>query len=606
MTAAEYAQRARSRLDLKRPEEALQIITAGLAESPGSAQLWELAASARLDCGDPDGAVDAARSAITHGSTGGEGHFTLALALLRGERHGEALEPAAAAARLLADRGRPHVLLALSLAHGAGRRYPGWEQIAADARGAAARAVELAPDDSWVQGQAGLVFRLLGDRESAKRHLGEALRINPEYGWALRQLSWMEAERRRTVPALRHLRSALQLDPSNVEALSDAYRVCRRFTGRLIWLSVVFGLISLLFIPIARDNPESAFAARTVFSGLFTAGLGAYLVSIVRMPAAVRRFMVERPGGRIWGAAVLLAPASVLGLAWTPVAFFGAPTLALIAAVTAYTVLTRRLDRAAKAEFERRRKGGGAGKEHGQDGGGRAAGPDGAVPFLPSGPPVPAPLVLRWLALLVDMAAGGVIVVAVYFAGMALGAFVMLGLVGEDAFFGPVLAVVLAAAVAALFAYHWWYTAHRAGTPGKWLAGLRVVDAETGGLPSRGRAAARAGAHLLLGLVPLLGRLADFAVMALDRPHYRGLKDDLAKTCVVLAHPRPVPVYPAYPHRVQWHGPPAPPGPGANPVPPSAPAADPTGSPEPAPEQSARPVVPLPPPAPAGMEQPQR
>src|SRR5690606_22519682 len=78
---AEAVERAETRLAMKRPEEALEIIGKALAGEPESAELWLVKSKAHLSADDPAGAVRAARRALAAGAGGAAPHYLLALAL---------------------------------------------------------------------------------------------------------------------------------------------------------------------------------------------------------------------------------------------------------------------------------------------------------------------------------------------------------------------------------------------------------------------------------------------------------------------------------------------------------------------------------------------
>lgn len=90
-------------------------------------------------------------------------------------------------------------------------------------------------------------------------------------------------------------------------------------------------------------------------------------------------------------------------------------------------------------------------------------------------------------------------------------------------------ALLLAAAMA--FTYQWLGTALAGATPGKWLAGLRVVGPD-GARPTPGRTAVRT-----LLAIPSFALLGLGALLALFTRSGRGLHDLLARTWVVRAGP---------------------------------------------------------------------
>ncbi|WP_017596157.1 RDD family protein [Nocardiopsis potens] len=537
---AEAVERAEARIEMKRPEEALEIIGKALAGDPESAELWLVKGKAHLSAGDSGGAVEAVHRALAAGADGAAPHYLLALALSQGGRSYEALEPALAAVRLAPEYARGHALVALALADRSRRRLPEADRAAAEARAAAAQAVALAPEEAWVQGQVGLVHRWLNDRAAARRHLHEAVRLSPDYSWALTQLAVVESQRHRPVKALRLARSALAADPGNFTVLRAAYGECRLFTARMVWGSVVLGLISLLALAPAGAEPEAGGVLRMVFAGVATAGLGFALVTAWRVPAQVRGFLLNRRCGRAWAVSLLATALSVAAIGWTPLSHAWIPGLLFPVALIAHAVLVRIVDQDALARFE-------AGEN--PEGRPPRAGPAPIPPHARAG----VRPGLRLAALLLDSVVCGMLAFAVYFVGMLVNTVITLGALGDDmdAFMiGTFTVLGLVAAV--LFCYHWLPVTRLGGTPGKLVSGLRIIDPATGLPPTPGRAAARSALHFLLGLIPVLGYAAEALIMQRDRPHYRGLKDDLAKTWVVRAHPTSPPA-PVQGHRPPGH-----------------------------------------------------
>ncbi|WP_052809803.1 RDD family protein [Streptomonospora alba] len=98
---------------------------------------------------------------------------------------------------------------------------------------------------------------------------------------------------------------------------------------------------------------------------------------------------------------------------------------------------------------------------------------------------------------------------------------------------GATSAAVLS--LAALFCYHWLPVARRGQTPGKRIAGIRVVAADTGRPLSTGRAAGRAAVFGLLLLPCMLGHIVSGIMVTSDTRAGRSLLDRAAGTRVVAA-----------------------------------------------------------------------
>ncbi|MBB4934483.1 tetratricopeptide (TPR) repeat protein [Lipingzhangella halophila] len=515
--------RAQTRLAIGKPQEALRIVEQALATDPDHPILWEMKGRAHLRANQYQAAIAACQRSI--GLDGGRpsAYICLAMALLDNGQAVDMLDAGEAVLRLNPENDRGHMIVALARA---ARYQKGLRRdlLAQGARDAANRALELAPEDSWLQGQAGQVHHLLGDRRTATRHYREAVRLAPEDTWALTKLAVVQSQRWRKIEALRYLRTVLAIDPRDFTVLQAVYTQCREFTRSLIAISAFLGFFSIIMVIAEADEPN-AVTLRLGFSVITTACLGYALFRIWRVPVSMRRFLVNRKWGRVWAGSVLLPPLAVLAISWLPLPYAAAAIPLLVVAVFAYLILTGVVDRDALARFaagefpeaERQRS--------------RAA------HSAPAQPPVAADPGTRLGAFLVDGFVAGALGLVAFYLTMFATMGIVFGLSLPD---GPVslwigMGSAAVCGLTAVFCYFWLSTANTGQTVGKRAMSIRTVDLATGNPPSRKAAAGRTALLFGFALLPVVGFLADLVVMLRDHPHYRGARDELAKTWVIQA-----------------------------------------------------------------------
>ena len=123
--------------------------------------------------------------------------------------------------------------------------------------------------------------------------------------------------------------------------------------------------------------------------------------------------------------------------------------------------------------------------------------------------------------------------------GVIVGVFPVVGVVLlGDLFTGWVRVTVLLAVVSVLaVGYEVLLTAYRGATPGKRIAGIRVVRLDDGWTPGYGVAFTRGAILLAPGMVPLFGQLSQLCCVTSairDERSNRGWHDQAAGTVVVL------------------------------------------------------------------------
>lgn len=510
------------RLDADKPAEALGLIERALASQPESGRLWRLKALAHERLDQDEKAIEAAQRTIALDGESIDAYAIMAFAIVGLGRAHDAYRAGESILRLDPDSVRGHIIVAMSLADCVRKRFPGSQAFPAQARAALRRAVELQPEDPWVQGQCGVVLRWLGCDTEAVPHFREALRLNPEYVHALRNLAAIEADRRRRIASLRYLRAVLALKPGDRELLHFAYATCRRTTRLIVIGSVAAAVVaSVVALPVtlsaSGEGASAVFWVRMCIAGTITALAAGAFAHLGRIPREFRRSLLQRQAGRPWSVAFALMPLSAAAIAWCPPSWAGVPILLFIGATAAHAALVRVVDRDA---FDLREPWERSGPTWGR--------PDEA--------PLPAAPGRRLAALAIDAFLLGPSCVLVY-------AFLVLCLViaveftpippGAATLYTGSTLVVLGVAGAAV-AYLWLPTARTGQTVGKRMMGIRVVDPETAGPPSGKAAVMRAGLMLVFTAVPILF-LADAVLMLRDRPYMRTARDHMCGTWVVQA-----------------------------------------------------------------------
>ncbi|WP_017538630.1 RDD family protein [Nocardiopsis halophila] len=518
----ELLRQADMRLDMGKPEEALKLTERGLASHPESDALWTLRAWAQANLGAHQEAIESAQRAIALNGDNQEAYVRLGFSIRDAGRAFEAYAAGAAVLRIDPDSVRGHIIVASSLADCWRKRFPNSGHFPAQARAALQRAVELAPEDPWVQVQCGVLLRWLGDDASAVPHFREALRLNPDRTQALRNLAEIDLKRHRRIRALRSLRAVLALEPGDSRVVRFAYVLCRKTTRAVVAASVVIAAISavmalIAFDPSSGESDSSAlFWTRTVVAGIATALTAGAFAYLGRIPVEFRRSLLRRRAGVPWAVAFALVPVSASAIGWTPPSWSGVPLLVFIGALACEIVLARTVDGDAFSE-------GGAEPVPGW---GR---PDQA--------PLPAPPVRRLWALVLD---GVLVALACLLVYLVLATCLVIAVQltpipqGAAALYTGSTLVVLGV-LATPVGYFWLPTARTGQTLGKWAAGIRVVDPETAEPPTRRAAAVRTGLALGFGAVLGLGLAVDAAFLLKDRPYFRSLKDQMAGTWVVRA-----------------------------------------------------------------------
>ncbi|MGL5816177.1 MAG: tetratricopeptide repeat protein [Phycicoccus sp.] len=184
--------RADQLVDLGRAEEALRVLEPILAADPEDAEAHVVTVRAHLDAGNSPAARQHAETLVRLRPDVARSHVLLSLALTRSGDHDAAARAAAEAIRLDPHGRAGHIALAvagLNRSRDTGRT-----------RTAAAAALERAPHDPDVHvllAQArmynGRSWVRAADRRAARRHLDDALRLDPRHVEARQELATLQA-----------------------------------------------------------------------------------------------------------------------------------------------------------------------------------------------------------------------------------------------------------------------------------------------------------------------------------------------------------------------------------------------------------------------------
>jgi tetratricopeptide (TPR) repeat protein len=241
LAAAREFQHARHLLQTGRPREAAAVLGPLVGRQPGFGAAWSLLGSCHLSLGDPQAALTATERALGCDADHAYAWRVRGEALLALKRADEA---AGAAEQLLAadpDGWRGHELLARALL-ATGRRDRAETGLAA-----AARAVELAPEEPGAHYTHGRVAFALARYPEADRSFGEVLRLDPDHANAHHALGVVRSRRdgRESLllaPAAAGFADALAVRPDHALSRDRLEAVLWAVAAKARW----FGLLCLV------------------------------------------------------------------------------------------------------------------------------------------------------------------------------------------------------------------------------------------------------------------------------------------------------------------------------------------------------------------------
>jgi cytochrome c-type biogenesis protein CcmH/NrfG len=261
-----------------RPEQALRVLFAALAQSPDDAVLLRLVGRSylRLDDGRESArqALAALKQSLVLEADDPEGWSLLAFAYLRVGMLGDARVAARRAQELAPLNWSTHNTVAIV---DAAAQYVNRETLAA-----VSEAVRLAPDEPEVHFAAARVAEARNRTREAVRHYREVLSLDPDHVAARNNLALLHVKRGETGLAAAGFVGILAGDPTAVRALNNLrYTVRRalRVINLLLWAAV--GLVSITLNGPAPDSSAwNAIVSPLSVAVVAVAGLLVYLVRV--------------------------------------------------------------------------------------------------------------------------------------------------------------------------------------------------------------------------------------------------------------------------------------------------------------------------------------
>ena len=330
------AARARALADVGRLGQAEQTVRAGLAETPGDAELLGLLAGLRRLQGHPADALESADAAVAAAPGQAAVHIERAECLLLLTRGDEALAAARQAVRLAPERPEPHRAVARCLLL---RRDVG------GARGAATRAVALAPHSVPDLMTLAEVERTAGRREAARAAAARALAEDPEDAEGRWMIAVLDAEKLRVRDAMRGLRQLAADHPGRYGAPALTWPIRGLLAGLRRGLLVAVPLAAVLAVLGHRWPPALLLArgAAAVMAIVAIALAARVLIPAGRLPWVSAGLLPARTR-RAVAAGLLTAAASVALLIWYALSALW-PALALAAAALVALLIAGAVER---------------------------------------------------------------------------------------------------------------------------------------------------------------------------------------------------------------------------------------------------------------------
>jgi Flp pilus assembly protein TadD len=221
--------RARALYELRRFPEAAELLRRAIASDPQNLEALGLLASAEVNAGDYEAALEAAERGLAVAPEAEWPHRLASVALRHLERTEQSIRHAREAVRLSPDGWQAHVTLAWSLADNS--NLPA-------AREAAQRAVELAPDRAETHITAGVLAARAKRRPEAEASFRQALSIDPQNSIAHSELARMRmGGRHHTNPAgladaATGFATSIRVDPRAEHARRNLELVLRVFLAK--------------------------------------------------------------------------------------------------------------------------------------------------------------------------------------------------------------------------------------------------------------------------------------------------------------------------------------------------------------------------------------
>jgi tetratricopeptide (TPR) repeat protein len=345
--------RARTLVELHRPDEAVRILGLALSQEPEHLAAWSWLAVAHDARGRPEEMLSAANRVVALAPDDETGHRLASIALAGLGQGREAVRAAAEAVRLDPTDYRTHLQYALVAS-----AVP---KLAPQALAAAHRARELNPHSANVAFALALASAAGGARDAeVAEHYRAALRLDPEHVNARINLTNLDRGTHLGRMAAGYA-AVLRLDPGESIARGNLEVMGFRLLMRLAALAA-FGVLADALV--ATGEHEAAWSPPRVVVGVLVLLLGAgYAAAVLRrVPTGAvvhLRSRLRHRGRVLYGSLVAgVVVAALLASSFTPVggavALLCTGPLAWVLGWTGLRLVRRRVERSVRRRHRRR------------------------------------------------------------------------------------------------------------------------------------------------------------------------------------------------------------------------------------------------------------
>jgi tetratricopeptide (TPR) repeat protein len=322
--------RASVMLDVRRFDEAAELLARVVSAEPESSRAWCLMARAHLGADRYAEAVTAAHRAAALDPADEWPHRLASNALVHLGKFPDALWAAHEACRLAPSYWQTHVCVAQAAL--AAQRLDVATEAAARARG-------LAPNEPDVHFLSGKVSLACSDLAGAREHQERALALDPGHSGAMNELGRIRLRRHDTAGAIRHFISAARATPDERIYSRNIDVVLLRTVSRTIYVFTLIALI-LIWIPAVTHVDRLPFVIALGTMAVVTAACFAWMV--LRLPREAR-LLVRRTLRAPRVAAALALAVGGVAVAFGLVAFTPTADLAQILPVAVVITVAARL-----------------------------------------------------------------------------------------------------------------------------------------------------------------------------------------------------------------------------------------------------------------------
>ena len=268
--------RASAMLDVRRFDEASELLARVVSAEPESSRAWCLMARAHLGADRYDEAISAAYRAVALDPADEWPHRLASNALVHLGKYPDALRAAYEACRLAPGYWQTHVCVAQAAL--AAQRL----DVAAEAAG---RARGLAPNEPDVHFLSGKVSLARGDLTGAREHQERALALDPVHSGAMNELGRIRLRRHDTAGAIRHFMSAARSAPGEQVYSRNIDVVILRTVSNAIYAFMLIAVL-LIWIPAVADLTRLPFVIG--LAALCVAAVSCLGLIVLRLPREAR------------------------------------------------------------------------------------------------------------------------------------------------------------------------------------------------------------------------------------------------------------------------------------------------------------------------------